>query len=254
MAAFRTRGKAFASTIRSPMRTWGRLVVVLALIAGMEASHVSAQFRGRGNGRNGTAGEGQRGRGRGTSVTAAPIEQRSYLFPDTNEQMEYSVFVSSKVNRSKKSPLIIALHGLGVTPRDWLPQITDQAQDGGYIVAAPMGYTLTGGYGANGPGGRRIPDVGTLSEKDVMYVLAIMRKDFDIDDRRIYLLGQSMGSAGALFLGIKHREIWAAVGVSAPAINAQVRSPSELEQARDVPFVVIHGDADQAVPVAQTRI
>jgi predicted peptidase len=224
-----------------------RLVAVFAILAAGEAVHLSAQVRGRGNGSTATVGQAQRGRGRAASSTAARIEQRFYLFPDTNEQMEYDIFVSSKVDRSKRSPLIIALHGLGVAPRDWLPQITDEAQDGGYIVAAPMGYTLTGGYGANGPGGRAIPNLGTLSEKDVIYVLEIMRRDFNIDDRRIYLLGQSMGGAGALFLGVKHRGIWAAVGVSAPAINAQLRSPAELEQAIDLPFVLIHGDADRAV-------
>jgi predicted peptidase len=236
------------------MRALSRLVVVLAIVSTAEAVSLSAQFRGRGDGRNAGSDQGQRGRGRMGSATAARIEQRFYLFPDTNEQMEYDIFVSSKVDPSRKSPLIIALHGLGVAPRDWLPQITDHAQDGGYIVAAPMGYTLTGGYGANGPGGRAIPNLGTLSENDVMYVLDIMRRDFNVDDRRVYLLGQSMGGAGALFLGIKHRAIWAAVGVSAPAINAQVRSPRELEQARNVRFVLIHGDADRAVPVAQTRL
>jgi predicted esterase len=231
-----------------------RLVVVCALLAISNSGDLLSQARAGRNAGTASIDRQPRGRGRVGSVTAARIEQRFYRFPDTNEQIEYAVFVSTKVNRNRNSPLIIALHGLGVTPRDWLPQITDHAQDGGYIVAAPMGYSLTGGYGANGPGGRAIPNLGILSEKDVMYVLQIMRNEFNIDDRRIYLLGQSMGGAGALFLGIKHRHIWAAVGASAPAINAQVRSPSELEQAMDLPFVLIHGDADKAVPVAQTRL
>ncbi len=56
-----------------------------------------------------------------------------------------------------------------------------------------------------------------LSEKDVMNVLALVRKEFKVDDRRIYLMGHSMGGAGALHLAVKYPDIWAAVGVMAPA-------------------------------------
>jgi predicted peptidase len=169
--------------------------------------------------------------------------------------MEYAVFVSTKVDKTKKSPLILALHGLGVPPAFWLSRIIDDAQDGGYIVAAPTGYNLLGWYGANGPDSGRgaVPNLGELSEKDVMNVLALMRKEFLIDDQRIYLLGQSMGGAGALYLGIKHRDIWAAVGASAPAIRTNLHSPDELEPARHVPMILVHGDADSLVPVGNTR-
>jgi predicted peptidase len=48
-----------------------------------------------------------------------------------------------------------------------------------------------------------------LSEKDVMTVSAMMRKEFNIDDARIYLMGHSMGGAGALFWGSKYTPNWA---------------------------------------------
>ena len=41
------------------------------------------------------------------------VQQRTYTFADTNEQMPYALFVSSKVTRDKKNPLIVSLHGLG---------------------------------------------------------------------------------------------------------------------------------------------
>lgn len=210
--------------------------------------------RGGGQGRS-AAPRGVRRGGPFASETAGRIQQRSYLFPDTNETIEYAVFVSSKVDPQKPSPLVIALHGLGVPPATWLRLLSDAAQDAGYIVAAPMGYDVRGWYGANGPtsGRKSPPNVGELSEKDVMNVLALMRKEFTIDDRRIYLAGQSMGGAGALFLGIKHKDIWAAVAASAPAIRSNLHGPDELEQATTMPMMLIHGDADRAVPVEQTR-
>jgi poly(3-hydroxybutyrate) depolymerase len=168
--------------------------------------------------------------------------------------MEYAVFVSSKIDLKKPAPLVIGLHGLGTPPAVWLGRITDAAERAGYIVAAPTGYSLTGWYGAN-DSGRPVGDtnVGALSEKDVLNVLDLMRAEFNIDERRIYLAGHSMGGAGALFLGIKHKQLWAAVSASAPAIRSNLHTPAELEQATDMPFILIHGDKDTAVPVEQTR-
>ncbi|NLD37831.1 MAG: hypothetical protein GX654_13270 [Desulfatiglans sp.] len=43
------------------------------------------------------------------------VEQRKYHFTDKNEDLGYVLFISSKVSKDKKNPLIIALHGLGGT-------------------------------------------------------------------------------------------------------------------------------------------
>lgn len=229
-----------------------RLLIMLAIVA--VACVVDAQAQRRGTPPAGRGMVPPRDGGPGRSATAGRIETRTYLLEDTNETMEYAVFVSTKVDTTKPSPLVIALHGLGVPPAVWLSRITDAAEKAGYIVAAPTGYSLTGWYGANGRG-RPVgtTDVGALSEKDVMNVLDLMRRAFNIDDQRIYLAGHSMGGAGALFLGIKHKDIWAAVSASAPAIRTNLHTPVELEQATEIPFILIHGDADTAVPVEQTR-
>jgi predicted peptidase len=192
------------------------------------------------------------GQARPESAEAQRIQVRSYLFEPTKEKLEYAMFASTKVKKDRKSPLVIALHGAGVSPREMLSLIADAAQDRGYIVFAPMGYSLQGWYGIRErlpPGSP--PNLAELSELDVMNVLDMARKQFNVDDQRIYLLGQSMGGAGALYLGVKHRELWAAVGATAPAAGGL--SPASLEAAADVPMVLVHGDADTSVSVAQTR-
>jgi len=251
-----------------PMRRTAGLVAFLIVVATIASAPAQGQRGGSGGGqRIGSAG-GQRGvppggrrgapppgaRRGGPSATSSRIEQRFYTLEATNEDMEYAVFVSSKIDPKKPAPLVIGLHGLGTPPAAWLGRITDAAERAGYIVAAPTGYSLTGWYGANGPG-RPVGDtnVGALSEKDVLNVLDLMRAEFNIDERRIYLAGHSMGGAGALFLGIKHKHLWAAVSASAPAIRSNLHTPAEIEQATDVPFILIHGDKDAAVPVEQTR-
>jgi poly(3-hydroxybutyrate) depolymerase len=197
------------------------------------------------------------------------VQQRKYHFADTNEELPYALFVSSKVTKDKKTPLIVALHGVFGDGNSLLRgSALDLAEDGGYILVGPMGYNPQGWYGSpvivmnggpgkgKGPGAAKggppptpePPNLAELSEKDVMNVLAIVRKEFTIDDKRTYLMGHSMGGAGALFLGPKYVDQWAAVASMAPA--AFLMQPESLAPVKDkMPLLLAHGDADTVVPI-----
>jgi predicted esterase len=266
----------------------------------------------------------------GGGMQADPrVKNETYILRDTNEPMPYSLFISSKVSKDKEAPLIILLHGLGVDNSFMMRgNVLDLAEEGGYIVAAPLGYTTGGWYGiasmaqamsgmggmggggapgagmggrgtgrggapgavpntgipgaamANRDGGRSpaatgmrgapagggmfsfggttggtaVTDPGKvaeLSEKDVMNVLEIIRKEYKVDKNRTYLMGHSMGGAGTLYLGVKYAENWAAIGAMAPA--AFTLQPASLEKIKDMPVIIVQGDADTLVPVTNTR-
>jgi predicted peptidase len=241
----------------------------------------------------------QAGRGGGRGAVDARVQQRTYTFADTNEQMPYALFVSSKVTKDKKNPLIVSLHGLGgdqnTMVRESLRSV-ELAEQGGYILVTPMGYNSGGWYGippgaprgggANAPRGtgtgaaagrggaqagargRGIPVVGgtaitepakvrAASEKDVMTVLDMIRKEFNVDENRIYLMGHSMGGAGTYYLGSKYPQIWAALAPIAPAAMGMTNDRAKILQAiKDggIPMLVSMGDADEAVPVANVRM
>jgi predicted peptidase len=77
-------------------------------------------------------------------------------FAETNEDIPYALFVSSKVRKDKKAPMIVTLHGIGGTHTTMMrPNAIDLAEAGGYILLAPMGYNPRGWYGAPAPRGRR---------------------------------------------------------------------------------------------------
>ena len=199
----------------------------------------------------------------------ARVQQRTYHFADTNEELPFALFVSSKVAKDKKAPLIVALHGVYGDGNSLLRgSALDLAEEGGYILVGPMGYNPQGWFGSpvivmnGGPGKGKGPGAGKggppptpeppnladLSEKDVMNVLAIVRKEFAIDDKRTYLMGHSMGGAGALFLGPKYVDQWAAVASMAPA--AFRMQPESLAPVKDkMPLLLAHGDADTVVPI-----
>jgi predicted peptidase len=218
------------------------------------------------------------GRGGRAPIPVDPrVQIKTYRFADTNEDIPYAIYVSSKVSRDKKNPLIVTLHGLGGTHTTMMrPNALDLAESGGYIYLAPMGYNPRGWYGVprgerrGGPPpnaaantGRQGPPPGAvaaandppnlreLSEKDVLNVLDIVRKEFNVDENRTYLFGHSMGGAGTYHLAVKYPEKWAAIGVQAPA--AFSLDPNSLSKIPKMPVIVIHGDMDTAVPVTLSR-
>ncbi len=151
------------------------------------------------------------------------VQGRSYVFQETGETIQYAVFVPSNYDAAKKWPLMVGLHGNG-RPYDWLmgyDGIVDFAQRDGFIMVTPLGYRSRGGFGAprltpmeiqtmlsiflprpapTTPPLVRTPaqvqalereeqglpaSIRELSEKDVMHVLEIVRKAFNVDPNRI---------------------------------------------------------------------
>ncbi len=181
--------------------------------------------------------------------------KRHYALPAADEIMPYHLLVPSSYSASKAAPLIIALHGLGGTEDSFFDaygkQLPALAEQRGYIVAAPLGYRVDGGYGwglgtpPTDPTARRLAE---LSEDDVMHVLAEVRRNYNVDPKRIYLMGHSMGAIGTWKIVSKNPAMWAALG----AFSGQ-GVPATVERMRDLPEYVVHGDADPTVNVAGSR-
>jgi predicted esterase len=316
-----------------------KLALVFALVSGFLFASTQIQF-GQQPGQQpapGAAAAAPAARG-GRGAVDPRVQQRTYTFKDTNEEMPYAVFVSSKVSKDKKAPLIVALHGLGGNQNTMLGAGALQlAEEGGYIMLGVMGYNSSGWYGApagmaagtggaaggvnglgggrGGPGGgagrgaapggapgggagRGGPGGGAAvgpnvpcdpkvsaadrgvgaagagggrgasttlgtpnetsknSEKETMTVFEMIKKEFNIDENRIYLMGHSMGGAGTIYLGVKYASNWAAIGAEAPATAPAGINPTNysLAPAKNVPMIIVQGDWDELVPVTGTRL
>ena len=187
--------------------------------------------------------------------TASRIEKRTYTFKEAGKEMEYALFVPSTYDKSKKTPLVVALHGLYSNPQQIIryPGLTDLAERYGYLVVAPMGYNNRGWYGGRilvkGPD-TDPPNLSELSERDVMNVLDLTRKAYNVDPDRIYLTGHSMGGGGAWHLATKYPDLWAAI---APIAPAPVVLPALAEKIKHLPVILVQGDADLLVKVEWVR-
>jgi predicted esterase len=257
-----------------------------------------AQDRGAGQSGPGAglgAGVGQQRR-IGMDPVDDRVHLREYHFNDTDEILPYAVFVSTKVTKDKKAPLVLALHGFSGNHGTFMrTQCVDEAEKNGYILLGAMGYSPSGSFGMpmggrgapgsrggptgrvgasgpndgqaarddqpgrgmfmgmrGGPGGTKETDpakVAELSEKDAMNVLEMARKEFNVDDNRIYLMGHSLGGGGALHMGEKYSTIWAAVAGLAPAaFGFQWSSDQKL---KNVPLLIIVGDNDRLATGSQ---
>ena len=185
-----------------------------------------------------------------SNIEDSRVQHRTYTFPPTGETIPYALFIPSSYNEGNPAPLIISLHGLGRT-YDWLMGyhgFLDQAEVNGYIVVTPLGYIRRGWYGS-----RETEDQqdSKYSEQDVMEVLRLVRDELSVDNNRIYLWGHSMGGAGTYHIAAKYPDLFAGLGVAAPAPESNLDIKATLESIKHIPIFVLQGDEDGLVTLTR---
>jgi hypothetical protein len=78
-------------------------------------------------------------------------QERHYYFEEAGREMGYHLYVPESYDPAVGAPLVVALHGFGVNYKFFLsvvPQLTSLCEQYGFICVAPMGYTISGWYGA----------------------------------------------------------------------------------------------------------
>ncbi|MEO8315714.1 MAG: alpha/beta hydrolase-fold protein [Pseudomonadota bacterium] len=197
------------------------------------------------------------------STGAKGDQQRKYHFVEAGKDMPYHLYVPASYDSSKPTPLIVALHGFGGDQDTFfkavknLQALCDQY---GFIFAAPMGYSTGGWFGAPmsipgmSPKGEKVAavEIGEyskqvrermLSELDVINVLDMVRGEYNIDSRRTYLMGHSMGGFGAWYMGDKYIDMWAAIAPMS-GINEPQRQMLNLSKLASVPVLVAVGEQE----------
>ncbi len=92
-------------------------------------------------------------------VLAAPSQQlrakgdqhRSYNFPAANKATGYRLYVPTTWDGQSRLPLIVMLHGAGSDENRYMDsnnkQIERLAEQHGYVLVSPLGYSPMGAYG-----------------------------------------------------------------------------------------------------------
>ncbi len=182
------------------------------------------------------------------TATQQRILECSYRFAEADADMPYTLFVPTSYVPGRPAPLVVNLHGLNITPlmQMLFDGTTDFAERHGFIVVAPMGYSLSGWWGARGA--NRTTE---LSELDAMTLLRSIRERYAIDPDRIYLMGHSMGGAGTYHLGAKYNDIWA--GIAPIAAAGGIADAAAAQRYRSFVTLLMHGEKDSIVPATGSR-
>lgn len=175
------------------------------------------------------------------------ILECAYRLAEADADMPYTLFIPSGYVPGKPAPLIVDLHGLNITPLQQMlfDGTTDLAERYGFIVVAPMGFSLSGWWGA------RTGRPSELSELDAMTLLKSIRERYAIDADRIYLMGHSMGGAGTYHLGGKYNDIWA--GIAPISAAGGIADAAAAERYRSFATLLMHGEKDSIVSANGSR-
>jgi predicted peptidase len=203
---------------------------------------------------------------------------RTYVMPETGDTIPYGVYLPSGYDASRRYPLVVGLHGAGGDHLSVMRYagMLDAADRHGAILVTPLGYDRVGGYGAftalnaceragdapafcegriiSGMVARRRtlpPNRDALSEQDVLHVVERAIATLAVDTSRVVLWGHSMGGGGTYHIASRYPGRFRALAVVAPAPPP---SREALQAIGNVPTLVIHGDADDTVPVAGSRL
>lgn len=184
------------------------------------------------------------------------FEARSYK---SDRTMPYRLF---RPATSGKAPLVLYLHGSGGLGDDNLKQLglgnifgtrvwllpENQKRFPCYVVVpqTDRGWARYDLSQTEGPA-KVLPGLGDGSRL-ALEVVDHVRSEFPIDDRRIYVAGQSMGGAGAWNVMRYRPNFFAAAVICCGSV-----SPEDGTASIQTPLWNFHGDSDKTVPVSVSR-
>jgi predicted peptidase len=159
------------------------------------------------------------------------------------KEAKYVLFIPKDYDGKKAYPLILFLHGAGETGEDGQKQaktglgkaIREQADTFPFITVFPQSQKRT--WKADSDDGKR-----------ALAILEETKKDYKIDEKRVYLTGLSMGGFGTWSFAEAFPEKWAAI---VPICGGG--DPKSAEKIKNIPCWIFHGDADNAVKVDRSR-
>lgn len=192
-------------------------------------------------------------------------QYRIYNFPVTGESIPYRLFVPSRWTPNTKLPMLVTLRAGNTVDGPYRAgnDLVKQAEQRGYIVVTPMGYRgLTQPYygspypivrpnGPSAPAAGWTADENERSERDVLYVIDLVSKEYNVDTSRIYLHGQNPSGSGAFHLAAKNPDMFAALVISSAPIVPDTYPFDKIKG--KMGLLIIHGDQDTNNPIAASQ-
>ena len=191
----------------------------------------------------------------------AQEEYKRCIFVNGTDTLRYRELAPERPE-ADQYPLVIFMHGAGERGIDNEKQLTHGAQmwlnpinRKKYPAWVVFPQCPEDGYWAYDKRPDSFaPDAMPILDEPTKYiklVRGLVNKyigEGNIDVKRIYLVGLSMGAMAVYDLAERYPGIWAAAVPICGSVN-----PKRLKNCRPVAFSIYHGDADKVVPVEASR-
>jgi len=156
-------------------------------------------------------------------------------------ERSYLLYIPAGLANNTPVPVVFIFHGSGGDPRSMRAGLgfNDIADNGGFIVVYPKG--INGSWNPAAPShelATNVDDIGYVQQ--ILFDLESMAQ---IDPKRIYSAGFSLGAMFSFRLACEMSDTFAAIG---PVSGAHVYSPCDPEQ--PVSIIQVHGLQDTNVP------
>jgi poly(3-hydroxybutyrate) depolymerase len=161
--------------------------------------------------------------------------------PADGTMQPLALFIPASYDPSKPAPLVIFLHGRGWSEADMLgtPFIRDLAQASGAIVAAPYA--------------RGDIQYADPAPADVYAAVDAVTAAFNVDRKRVFLAGHSMGGFGVFEVGPVHPQRWTALMCISGSLTNEDRN-DVVRNFRDKTVYVVSGVKDDNIPHRYSQI
>ena len=171
--------------------------------------------------------------------------------------LPYRLYVPTYIQEAGKLPLVIGLHG-GMGSPDSIFEKTEgcfsrYAEEMGFILMAPDGCIHNSTYGCPIPpegchsdtcgfvGDEQEAWEKQVSEEALYQEIVWVRGHWPVDEKRIYLMGNSMGGIGTFYFASRHPELFRGIAPAGAAPDSRLFDCTGLE---GMPIYLIAGTED----------
>ncbi|MET0535541.1 MAG: prolyl oligopeptidase family serine peptidase, partial [Steroidobacter sp.] len=207
--------------------------------------------------------------GRAARVRASGFVRIAYNDEIDGSTQFCRAYLPAEYSASKQWPLMLSLHGYNPANPQYVDWWSVDQRHHPVPENKPTIWIE--------PHGRGNAQYVGIGDRDVMHCLAEAKRLFSVDDDRVYVTGESMGGHGTWAIVTRHPDVFAAaapvfggwdlrvttvsnpVSLPPPATSLEAygferaSSFSNAENLLHVPLLVIHGDSDRDVHVANSR-